>query len=107
MAKSRMIAIQRIQVGVIGLVVVLLFVTLANMVQDRATATEVAEGVSSDPALVDAAAEDKDKIPDEPLAELGAAPVVESDADAKGKAADKMKNKAPEEQNVRISGEGQ
>ncbi|MFC4291766.1 hypothetical protein ACFOWX_04970 [Sphingorhabdus arenilitoris] len=102
LVQSKAIAIQRIQVGIIGLVVVLLFVTLANMVQDRATATEAADGDGADPALLEVAAQEK-KIPDEPLAELGAAPVVESDADAKEKAAAKVKNKAPEQKNVEIT----
>jgi hypothetical protein len=88
MVEGRDTAIQRIQVGVIGLVVVLLFVSLANMVLDRAADTELASGVSAEAASAEAGAQDAN-LPDEPLAELGAAPVVETDA---ADAAAKTKN---------------
>jgi hypothetical protein len=71
MAQKRESALQRIQVGVIGLVVVLLFVSLANMLIDSAIMTDT----SSDRGFTDALF--KEKAPDEPLAELGVAPVVE------------------------------
>jgi hypothetical protein len=74
MVEPRQSAMQRIQVGVIGLVVVLLFVSLATMVLDRvqsgpdAAATgEVAAGI--DPSTP----------PDEPLAELGVTPIAKDD----------------------------
>lgn len=82
MAEQKQSAIQRIQVGLVGLVVVLLFVTLANMVLDR-----VSDGPQSG-AMPDATPliVDKDKTPDEPLAELGVTPVAkETDAERAAK----------------------
>jgi hypothetical protein len=78
MVEQRQSAMQRIQVGVIGLVVVLLFVTLANMVLDRVTGgADTAAMPQSDPAVAD-----KDVPPDEPLAELGVTPVAKEDSGA-------------------------
>jgi hypothetical protein len=73
MVEPRQSALQRIQVGLVGLVVVLLFVSLANMVLDR-----VAGGpsVSEAPGLTD----NKAVLPDEPLAELGVTPVASEEA---------------------------
>ena len=102
MAQQRETAMQRIQVGVVGLVMVLLFVSLANMVLDRAAETELAEGGVADPALVEAA-EGEEDIPEEPLAELGAAPVVETEADAKAKADAEALEAAPEQNNVQTT----
>ncbi len=79
MAQKRESALQRIQVGVVGLVIVLLFVSLANMVMDRAFVGDA----STDSSLSKAAS--KESVPDEPLAELGVAPVVDSDKEAKSK----------------------
>jgi hypothetical protein len=75
--EQRQSAIQRIQVGVVGLVVVLLFVTLATMVLDRVSDSPQA------PGTMDAAApmtEAKDVTPDEPLAELGVTPVAKDES---------------------------
>ncbi len=77
MAQKRESALQRIQVGVIGLVVVLLFVSLANMLMDSAIMTDN----SSDRGITDAIFQEK--APDEPLAELGVTPVVEPEDQAK------------------------
>lgn len=75
MVEQRQSAIQRIQVGVIGLVVVLLFVTLASMVLDRVSDGPQAGGTSqSAPPTAGL-----DKTPDEPLAELGVTPVAQDD----------------------------
>jgi hypothetical protein len=73
MVEPRQSAMQRIQVGLVGLVVVLLFVSLANMVLDR-----VADGssVSEDPATANTGS----TLPDEPLAELGVTPVAADEA---------------------------
>ena len=76
MVEQRQSALQRIQVGLVGLVVVLLFVSLANMVLDRVTdapAVSEAPGMSgsSNPGSV---------APAEPLAELGVTPVAKEDA---------------------------
>lgn len=72
MVEQRQSAMQRIQVGVIGLVIVLLFVSLANMVLDRVTSG------SPDSALPEGevAAAQTEAMPDEPLAELGVTPVA-------------------------------
>jgi hypothetical protein len=82
MVEQKQSAIQRIQVGVLGLVVVLLFVTLANMVLDRVSDGPQTGGMpEAVPNVVD-----KDKTPDEPLAELGVTPVAkESDAERAAK----------------------
>jgi hypothetical protein len=87
MALKRESALQRIQVGVIGLVVVLLFVSLANMLLDSA----IIGDANSDRGITEALFEEK--APDEPLAELGVAPVVESDESIKSKQ-DKAKPQA-------------
>jgi hypothetical protein len=77
MAQKRESVMQRIQVGVVGMVVVLLFVSLANMVMDRA----VENGDVAGPATEQL--EKGEKVPDEPLAELGVAPVVDAGAEVK------------------------
>lgn len=76
MVEPRQSALQRIQVGVIGLVVVLLFVSLATMVLDRVksgpeTASVPESGVVADTEV---------SPPDEPLAELGVTPIAKDDA---------------------------
>ena len=72
MVEQRQSAMQRIQVGLVGLVVVLLFVSLANMVLDRVT------DAPQDGSVVSEAATgiDDEVTPDEPLAELGVTPVT-------------------------------
>ena len=75
MVEQRQSAMQRIQVGVIGLVVVLLFVSLANMVLDRVT--------GGPDAGTPTVAADQAALPDEPLAELGVTPVANDDEAAK------------------------
>jgi hypothetical protein len=79
MVEQRQSAMQRIQVGVIGLVVVLLFVSLANMVLDRVTSGANTATLPENGS----AATDTDVPPDEPLAELGVTPVAKEDPDAK------------------------
>lgn len=79
MVEQRQSAMQRIQVGVIGLVVVLLFVSLANMVLDRVTAGQSTSALPDS----DLAAETKEALPDEPLAELGVTPVAKEEAEPK------------------------
>lgn len=78
MAEHRQSAMQRIQVGLVGLVIVLLFVSLANMVLD---------GVSDEPGVTSSNAGQQtgqgDALPDEPLAELGVTPVAKDDEAAK------------------------
>ena len=69
MVEPRQSAMQRIQVGLIGLVVVLLFVSLANMVLDRVTGGPSVSGVAG-------MTENTSEVPDEPLAELGVTPVA-------------------------------
>lgn len=79
MVEPRQSATQRIQVGIIGLVVVLLFVSLANMVLDRVTGGPNNAAASESAVL----AEDQEAMPDEPLAELGVTPVATEDKEAK------------------------
>jgi hypothetical protein len=79
MVEQRQSAMQRIQVGVIGLVVVLLFVSLANMVLDRVT-DGAGEGAAPNGQI---SATDSEAMPDEPLAELGVTPVAKDDESAK------------------------
>jgi hypothetical protein len=79
MVEPRQSAMQRVQVGVIGLVVVLLFVSLANMVLDRVTGEPDAASRSN----AEISATQPDAIPDEPLAELGVTPVAKDDEAAK------------------------
>ncbi len=98
MALKRESALQRIQVGVIGLVVVLLFVSLANMLMDSA----IIGDVNSDRGITEALFEEK--APDEPLAELGVAPVVETDDATKSKQdANQIKAKPQVQPNAQVS----
>lgn len=76
MVEQRQSAIQRIQVGVVGLVVVLLFVTLATMVLDRVSDSPQAPGTTGAAPMTEA----KDVTPDEPLAELGVTPVAKDES---------------------------
>lgn len=76
MVEQRQSAIQRIQVGLVGLVIVLLFVTLANMILDR-VGESAQMGGSPDTATADG---DANKTPDEPLAELGVTPVAKDES---------------------------
>ena len=77
MAFKRESALQRIQVGVVGLVIVLLFVSLANMLIDSAIMSDVGSERGLPETIL------TEKAPDEPLAELGVAPVVDPEGDAK------------------------
>lgn len=83
MVEQRQSAMQRIQVGLIGLVVVLLFVSLATMVLERVTDVPTGgETVGSTSVVV--GEPDKAGVPDEPLAELGVTPVANEDSATKG-----------------------
>lgn len=75
MVEMRQSATQRIQVGIVGLVIVLLFVTLANMAIDRGNTNQAAE-VQQGALPTGTVAKDNGKIKDEPLAELGVTPVA-------------------------------
>ncbi|MGL5839151.1 MAG: hypothetical protein ACRCY3_11670 [Sphingorhabdus sp.] len=72
MPRSHESAVQRIQVGVLGLLAVLLFVYIANLIVDRVVPSQAA---TPDPSRPVQAQTDAPK--DEPLAELGVTPVVE------------------------------
>lgn len=78
MVEQRQSALQRIQVGIVGLVVVLLFVSLANMVLDR-VADAPKDGAAASDATVSSGGE---ITPDEPLAELGVTPVTKEEEKA-------------------------
>ncbi len=80
MTHPRQSALQRIQVGIIGLVVVLLFVSLANMALDRAVnAPGIAPGgggvTGTEIATETKNANNAPNAPNAPLAELGVTPV--------------------------------
>lgn len=75
MVEPRQSALQRIQVGVIGLLVVLLFVSLATMVLDRVKSGP--EAAATPESSV--AADSELTPPDEPLAELGVTPIAKDD----------------------------
>ena len=71
MARSNDSAIQRLQVGLVGLVVVLLFVSVASMILDGANGpakTAAAQGAGG--------GETGKATGEEPLVELGVTPVV-------------------------------
>ena len=72
MARSNVSALQRIQVGVLGLLAVLLFVYIANLILERVPSRNASTAVEGAPAAGGPA-----KLKDEPLAELGVTPVVE------------------------------
>lgn len=76
MVEQRQSALQRIQVGLVGLVVVLLFVSLANMVLDRVTDQKQASAAAGEAAIE----APEDVTPDEPLAKLGVTPVAKDDS---------------------------
>lgn len=82
MVRSNESAIQRIQVGVLGLLVVLVFVYIANFILDRVRS----EGAAAEAVGAPVAGEGS-KPKDEPLAELGVTPVVEEAPEAKQEAA--------------------
>lgn len=71
MVRSTDSAVQRLQVGLIGLLVVLLFVSLASMLTDRA-------GGPQKPA---ATTEVTKKADDEPVVDMGVTPVVPEQPD--------------------------
>jgi hypothetical protein len=79
LVEHRQSAIHRIQVGVVGLVVVLLFVTLATMILDRVSDSPQAPGTMDATPITDA----KKQTPDEPLAELGVTPVAKDDSETR------------------------
>ncbi len=76
MIEQKQSAIQRIQVGVVGLVVVLLFVTLATMVLDRVSESAQVPGAMEATPITEL----KKQTPDEPLAELGVTPVAKDES---------------------------
>lgn len=82
MEKPQESAMQRIQVGIIGLVVVLLLVGVANIALDRAVdvandTVKAEQGQSESVGIVE-----KKPAPEAPLSELGVAPVVGPDKSA-------------------------
>ncbi len=77
MARTHESAVQRIQVGVFGLLAVLLFVYIANLIVDR-----VARSPASSAEVDRQVQSDQDQPKDDPLAELGVTPVVEDAAQA-------------------------
>ncbi len=86
MNHPRQSALQRIQVGLIGLVVVLLFVSIANMALEKAGfiqgSTPSGGGITGTEIATEAKA-----APTTPLTELGVTPVVGGSATGKPKPA--------------------
>lgn len=80
MARSNESALQRIQVGVLGLLAVLLFVYIANLILERVPSDPAVPAASGQPSI-----SDDSKSKDEPLAELGVTPVVDGDEASNGK----------------------
>lgn len=78
MARPAQSAVQRIQVGLLGLLAVLLFVSIANMILDRA-----GSNVQPAPASVVADEPEGQAPKDEPLAELGVTPSVGAEEEPK------------------------
>ncbi|MEE9434820.1 MAG: hypothetical protein V3V15_11340 [Sphingorhabdus sp.] len=76
MAPPRESALQRIQVGIFGIVLVLIVISIANVMYTRAARQEAPVTQSEEPEQM---AAEKDAVPDEPLAELGVAPAVEAE----------------------------
>lgn len=73
---------QRIQVGIVGLVVVLLFVGVANMALDQAVERPETGPVGGGITGTEIATEAKAP-PEAPLSELGISPVVGADKEGK------------------------
>tara|TARA_B100000678_G_scaffold269533_1_gene256767 strand:- start:399 stop:653 length:255 start_codon:yes stop_codon:yes gene_type:complete len=77
--------VQRLQIGVLGLVAVILLVGLAGIANDRASnEVPVTEEIAETGSPV-AEAAPKTEAPKEPLAELGAVPAPEETSVAKAK----------------------
>jgi hypothetical protein len=74
--------LQRLQVGAIGLIAVLLFVTIANVIVDNAADEESGLAKAQPEAVIDGIAEAATP-PQEPLVELGVAPATPSEEPAK------------------------
>ena len=78
MARPAQSAVQRIQVGLLGLLTVLLFVSIANMILDRAD-----DGLNTAPASTATGQQAEPQPKDEPLAELGVTPSVGTETEPK------------------------
>lgn len=74
--------LQRLQVGAIGLIAVLLFVSIANVIVDNAAEEESGLAKAQPEAVIDGTAQ-ADEPPQEPLVELGVAPATPSEEPAK------------------------
>jgi hypothetical protein len=81
MARPHESAVQRVQVGVLGLLAVLLFVYIANLILERVVPKQ-----SASPDVARQVEAQPDKPKDEPLAELGVTPVVEDTQEPQPKA---------------------
>ena len=94
MVEQRQSAIQRIQVGLVGLVVVLLFVSLATMVIERVTEAPTISEVPGS-AQIDVSGTSQIAAPDEPLAELGVTPVAKEESEVRSFESAAPKNVRP------------
>ena len=83
MAEMKQSATQRIQVGLIGLVIVLLFVSLANMALEKAN-EEPPQPVAHHAIPAGMPPTENEAAPGEPLAELGVTPVAKENPQLPG-----------------------
>lgn len=74
MAQPRESALQRIQVGIFGLVLVLILLSIANLMFSQ----PVEEEIVTQSEAPDLQLPQEGEVADEPLAELGVAPTVEA-----------------------------
>jgi hypothetical protein len=86
MVEQRISALQRIQVGLVGLVIVLLFVSLANLVIDRVKGPPSAMTTAQGGVTGTEIASQPEANAEEPLADLGVAPVTQTQNAAKAPA---------------------
>lgn len=92
LGRTRAEAMQRLQIGLIGLAAMILMVTLANIVMERANQTDA----TAVPEAVDASsgAPVADGVAKDPLADAGVVPDLptESKADSSRERSDKRRN---------------
>lgn len=78
MARTNESAVQRLQVGLVGLLVVLICVSIASMILSRADSTEAASAKRDSDSAVGEAAQSASE---DPMVELGVTPVVPEQPD--------------------------
>lgn len=76
MARSNESAMQRLQVGLVGLLAVLIFVSIASMILNRAGGSAQSSAAAQAAATSTGQNPDAKSLSDDPLVELGVTPVV-------------------------------